>query len=381
MLTFIKKLCPAGLLAPQSILLAAVIALLFTLFTSWNYNRQLSQTTENTINHYGQSIVTLAADQAAFTGFEKDPISLQAVTRNIAEKSAVITVIAYDIENTILAQTSLNEDKPLTHFTAPVTISNHIAGSITIGIDTEQLIGKSNQLGLLLTTLLLIATIIICYRKCLKQHDTPIKKEINNTLSPNDVDTMTHSLQNNEAYQKTILIIQLTNVNEIYQQLNAESRKQQLDSLEEIIKPVLSLYNGNIVTITNDSIILDFNKPSKDNTFNALCAGHLIININQKQPKSFITINAIVQENHQDQSLNNALKQGQQNSSIKLEPNQLAIQNILVDEFDLGKRLAVEEDEVRSHIKIVKAFKGNYANLIDNQLSNLSNALYPLEKA
>ena len=355
------------------------------LSTLW-YQHHHQQWQLQTANAYGNSLITLAADQSASSTASKDSISLQTIARNIAQQTAVDSIIIYDIENNIMAQVSKEpSDADNLYFTAPIVASDNLVGSITLAITPSQLSETIDyQPMLLLSILLLIILIISAYRVA-----TNIKHEANSGSAKNghdntDKNTNNHPLvdpqaqTNQQDLSRIYLLLNINNAALLYKQLNGESRAQQLMILQQHIEQVSLLYKGKVVSVSGNSIVLEFSAKNSDAIYHALYSADLIIRLNQQHKKSILLLNGFIQQHASTLSTNGHTENSSLSETIDTQQknnqahqNTLFIDEALIEQHQLAQQIDIHESP-KTESKIVKNFKESYKNLLDSQLQKLT---------
>jgi|GEM_PF-5185164 len=376
------------------IAIATLSALLGLTLTSHYDNESHERLLSNVAHIYGDSLTQLAANQSSTATFENDPISLQAGIRNIVDKHAVTSIIVYDIENHILAQVSSKPSASLVDiqdFTAPIIASNNVVGSITLSIAPSLLsTPKDNDFTIITAVVLLLLFMIsatelyLLKRKELKgaatdttPHMLPLlPKEAdadNSQNTPSNVtsqDTTVTRPQN--ASDNIYLFLHIKNIHTLYQQLNGESRKQQIKALEQHIQQAISLYNGDIIATSDDGIVLVFSEGKTDNIYNALYTGEIVLKLNQQAEQSMLVLNAFIQNTNDTTPFIDSLDATRRGTQGK--QHQLFIDNSFVSNYHLDSHLDTDT-LAKTSLAMVKSFKGSYATLLDNQLRQLLNTL------
>lgn len=372
-LTLLKKLTPAkGTYRLPALMV--MISLGILLATSYLFTQQQQDSTSNFIDQYGESIAKLTADRVASSAVKQDAISLQAIAQNISNQSIATSVIIYAIDSTILAQANdinASTQQAISHYTSPIVSSNNIIGSVTIGI-SPTLFSIPPQLPItLILSIFLVISLTITYYKNQRQLQTPLTTHPAEENDPaRQLDN--HTDINNPTPSTTILLtLKIQNLGALYQQLNGESRKQQLEQLEKSINHALTLYNGNRLITTSDSITLGFNHKSGENIFNALYSGELILKLNEKTPSSIIILNAMIQIEDSNDPLSHTLDSARKCSSATENKHELFITQALIDTYQLDARLALENVPNSSGTLKITHLKGHYKVLLENQLSQL----------
>jgi uncharacterized membrane protein affecting hemolysin expression len=372
-LTLLKKLTPTtgNYRLPA---LMVMISLGILLLTSYLFSQQQQNTASGFIDQYGESIAKLTADRVASSTLNQDAISLQAIAQNISNQSIATSVVIYTIDNTILAQandTNTSIQQTISHFTSPIVSSNNIIGSVTIGISPALFLIPPQLPITLILSILLVTCLAITYYKNQRQLQIPfINKPVEESEPTSILDTNT-DLDNSAPSTTILLTLKIQNLGILYQQLNGESRKQQLKQLEKSINHALTLYNGNRLITTSDSITLGFNHKGDDNIFNALYSGELILKLNEKTPSSIIILNAMIQIEDSNDSLSHTLDSARKCSSATENKHALFITQTLIDTYQLDARLALENVPNSSGTLKISHLKGHYKVLLENQLNQL----------
>lgn len=376
-------------------LLAAVsmALLLATAACSFIYLQQLEKAGQHSAQLYGESMAHLAAEQSANSTFDKDPISLQAIARKIARKPAIVSLIIYDNNNQILAQLNgqagaiINKPGTVAFFTAPIVASDNVIGSITLGVAPSRLQGEP-PLSILASVhgVLLVLTLLFFWL-ARKHTDTSVLTGVAaNTTSNTTAITTTQTTElatepaTGAASESTAaplpaqpeqtaiyLLLHIKNTHVLYQQLNAESRQQQFDILEQHIQQAAKLYNGKIASVSEDSVVLSFIGDDSDSIYNALYSGELILKLNQQKSRSMMVINGFIQRAHAT-SLGADMCDTQK--GIEQKTHQLFIDNGLLSTYHLDSHLDTEALP-GSQLVMIQQFKGSYATLLENQLAQL----------
>jgi hypothetical protein len=372
-LTLLKKLTPPIGIYRLPVLMV-MVSLGILLVTSSLFTQQQQDTTSSFIDQYGESIAKLTADRVASSALNQDAISLQAIAQNISNQSIATSVIIYAIDNTILAQandTNTSVQQAISHYTSPIISSNNIIGSVTIGISPALFLIPPQLPITLILSILLVTGLAITYYKNQRQLQNPLTTHATEEDGAAPLlDSQTSS--NNSAPSNTILLtLKIQNLGAIYQQLNGESRKQQLEQLEKSIHHALTLYNGNRLITTSDSITLGFNHKGDDNIFNALYSGELILKLNEKTPSSIIILNAMIQIEDSNDSLSHTLDSARKCSSATENKHELFITQSLIDAYQLDARLVLESVPNSSGTLKISHLKGHYKVLLENQLNQL----------
>ncbi len=366
----------------RTIVCASLAALIILIVTAYSYQLQQTQQHQEIINQYGKRIVNVSSEQMASSLFNEDAISLQAMSQRLVEQASVISVIVYDIDNSIISQANGQDinfyQQDVVMYTSPIVSSDNIIGSITIGIVPSLFhAAKTNTVSVILAIALTIIAIIALIKGLLSPPALPNTQDKTSTSTENH-HTTSHSLPTQITQEKSeeeitaiYLTIHIQNSVILYKQLNAEMRIHQLELLEQKIHQAITLYNGSILLTNEHSITLSFNSPHSHNLLNAVYSNELISKLNESETESVIVLNGFIQGENNASSLCYSLQQARTNIQ---EENQhtLHIHRQLFEQHDLSDHIDIDDSLPISKAIKIKGLRGKYRTLLENQLQKLS---------
>ncbi|ODS24290.1 hypothetical protein AB835_04495 [Candidatus Endobugula sertula] len=351
-------------------ILCIIFALSLLCVVAYLTHKDSQENTQYMARLYGETLVKLAAEQVSASVFHKDSISLQAIARYITDQNMITSVIIYDISDSIMAQAS--DATPLQRgqeqrYKSLINSGGNRIGSITLGIIPSENIHPQSNILLAIIALLLLAVMMITYIK----YRTTISKPKDNTedpLPPSVVETMTQEKVNDGAVEISLLL-QISNIDFLYQYLNGELRSQQLDKFDDHLQQVAALYNGKIIAAAVDSFLLLFTDQSDRCIQQALYCGELILKLNQQTEESIITLNGFIQQ--PQKNLTHSSMISTVRKSLLGKKNQCFIESSLIKSYELEEKLELEEIQKTSGAMLIKGFTGSDATLLEDQLKLL----------
>ena len=358
---------------PYRLLLCIVLSALCTLqLCHYLYSQQQQTLLDNSVEQYGERIAKLTADQVISSILNNDAISLQAVAQNIHSRSIASSVVIYNVSNDILAQTNASNNTPtkdISHHTAPIVSNNNIIGSVTIGISASSLMTpEDHHITFTLTILLLIAMGYFY----IKGRQAPLKESIDNT--PNkQKDDIQAPLETEQEVIKTeentfFLTIKVHNINQLYQQLNAELRQQQLLILEQHVLHAINLYGGEKHLVNNDSMTLSFEKA--EDILNTLFSAELILQLNTQTKDSIIVLSAFIQHKNSKDTFYQILDCARKAFATATPKQGLFINATLSNNQQLNTRVLLDSCDSPKIFRVA-SLKESYQKLLDKQLQKL----------
>ena len=316
---------------------------------------------------YGQHITEMAASQLSQAAANKNLISLQAALNQLTQEPHISTAIIYDLNNRIVVQAgaepkSEQESSITDSYSASIAQDETILGRLSISAQPLHLDDYSFLafLGLLFFLCLLcfsfiktkIQTITVKSEKTEPQH-TPTEQT--DTTAPHTI----------------ILLLQLKNIDTVFQQLNKSMREEHLNSIQSSIEKILKLYNGNIHAMDADSLCIHIEDNEKERAvFNALCCSELIRKI-AKEYQWLIQVNSVIYDTTDTSSL--ALLSGLQQLKKSSDSGiyiQTPLQTSAVKQFRIST--ASSDKKIDPFIK-VNQFSEKYQRLLEKQRQHLIN--------
>lgn len=365
----------SSLQKPYNILLWVYLAVLITLQCSYYFYQHFQQQkAQHIINQYGEHIATITADQAAGNVLSNNAISLQAIAQNLHARNIASSVVIYNINHNILAQTntvSPLEAQKLHYYTAPIASNNNIIGSVTIGIASSLLITETQYMPIGMLSLLLIIAILITYVK----GRTANPKRSKNNEEKTSISSSTYSapqtltqeeMETEQDNRLIFLTLTLHNMDQLYQQLNAEMRQQQLQRIEQHITHAIRLYNGEKHITSSNSMTLCF-KQSSD-LLHCLFAAQLILQLNHRHPDSMLSVSALIHDKPQEETLSQCISHHRKTHTVLQQQHGLYIQQSIA--LQLSNKAIFEQADA-PHLLRVTTLNDNYQTLLEKQLEQL----------
>lgn len=364
-------------------------ALLACAMTTYSYKWQEEAAIKRMSDQYGNRIAKVSADQMAASLSSNDAISLQAIAHSIVNNASVISVITYDINNSIVAQANGDDLNILQHeiqlYASSIVSSNDLIGSVTVGIAPSRLYSPTKNHLILVFVCLLITIMLMSYVKASIEKKNAKKDAKKGTSNPSEYVDETHTTNNTplhtmvnardeneitEYFPTIYLTLLIQNSEALYQQLNAEMRIKQLNLLEKNILQAIALYNGKIILTSERSITLAFEESQADNIFQALYSGELVCKLNQAEADSIIILSGLIQLEKTDTPLCEALHHVRMDNTHSKQ-HCLYITQPLIQRYTLGDHIDLQHQTSSSKAVKINSLKGNYKTLLDNQLQQL----------
>lgn len=362
---------------PYNILFLVSFAVLMTLQCSYYFYQNFQeQKAQHKINQYGEYIAAITADQAAGNVLSNNAISLQAIAQNLHSHNIASSVVIYNINHDILAQTNtVNplEAQQLHYYTAPIASNNNIIGSVTIGIASSLLITETHYMPIGMLSLLLMTIMLIAFIKgrSASNSENSHQKSSDSGSTYSTTEGSTQELVEQEVkieQEENVVFLTLTlhNIDQLYQQLNAEMRQQQLQTVEQHITHAIRLYNGEKHMSSPNTITLCFKKSS--DLLHCLFAAQLILQLNHRNTHSLLSISALIHNKPQKETINYYISLNRKIQTVLQQQQGLYIQQAIAQQ--LSKKASFEQTNV-PHLLRVSALNNNYQTLLEKQLKQL----------
>jgi len=330
---------------------------------------RLQQLNSTHSQHYGNALASMAANQAIDASFNHDLVRLQVILRDVMENPYTRLATLHDVENNLLVQAG--DTRSLTDatqsYTAPIVLHDSIAGYLSVTIEDKPTIGRTRKwFAVLLIATLLTLVIGDCYR-CKSFQYLPIKKSDDEKAdderesSENDI-AQQQALAALDALPKVYAIIHIKNLAVLNQQLNGESFRKTLSTVQHTISDVLALYNGTGYELEGDLIRLCFaaNDTENEALFRAACSAWLIVELASITNNIPLDLAAFVSANHLD-----------------LAPANLPIAGLVLESHAasddlIRRRLQFLEVGALDGRKVVAGFQQPFQSLLERQRAQLS---------
>ncbi|MBX2809258.1 MAG: hypothetical protein KTR20_11565 [Cellvibrionaceae bacterium] len=375
----------------SGLLLLALCALTALLLGYGLSHAQATQHRQHLLSDHAASLAKLAAKPLAIAMSDKDLISLQALTNELATQGLVTQALIYDLDNRILVKSSKPGISAQQQLSAPqhhqpISLDNSLLGALVIKLDDNS--KASPSLGLLTLGLLALATAIYAAITLQRQgyaqasDKTDASQRCNKTPKVPDTqgDTpQTISRSNIAAPIETQLVIQLHGVDKLYQQLNSVTRQHQLTQMQTGLEQILSLYSGRQLATTPDSVLLSFSdKDATESHFKAICSAYLLSAMAREQ-HWLLHPTLIVYTQQHSPRIDTLLAQPLPNRPPENTPAMpVFITRDCLDTTALGTRLALTtQNQTTQHpgdLIELNGFSPRYTHLLQNQLQHLLDA-------
>lgn len=241
---------------------------------------------------YGQALARSTAQRAVDATLSQDMISLQAALRELTRHPQVVGATIHDVENQLLVQSGFApadaEPGQYRRYSATVALDSTIAGHLQMAVEPPSLTGSDLQFYLWWLPIILAAA-LLPWLPSLRQHST-------SPPAPSTTESPTESVAAEELIEPASILrlrLHLANLAQLYQQLNRESFDRQLVRFERQLRNVLSLYGGERIALSDETLIVDFKGESQsDCAFRALCSAQLLGELTHLNPGPRLVLRA-----------------------------------------------------------------------------------------
>ncbi|MGH1485744.1 MAG: hypothetical protein ACRBCI_05935 [Cellvibrionaceae bacterium] len=325
------------------------------------------------VEDYGTNIAEISSNQLTISLSKNNQIGLQSLLNDLTDQGNIVNAVVYDVDNNIIVQAGeINTTRAAEGektITTPITLDNSVLGSLTITLSTSSLNNTTNAIILSLIFILLIAAALFF----LFQNITQKVKESNSHIGPLPATTAEVSTDKTPTEESSaLLILHIHTIEKLYRQLNAEARQKQFNQLQSLIKKVLTLYSGNQIAATSETILIKFNDYDQSTCFfNALCSAYLLNKANQKQ-QSLLHFSSILYDTNTNIDACETLFDIKQ--QLNDRENQILVQRKIIENTNIEERVIFDnntEESKGSFIKIIDLSE-SYCQLLKNQLAHLS---------
>lgn len=271
-----------ALSASALILALGLLASLLHGFSSLeNQRRQLDA--------FGQTLAHSAAQRAVDATLRQDMISLQVVLQELNRHPQVVGATIHDVENNLLVQSGFApadaEGERFQSYAAPIALADNIAGHLQIALTAPSLTKADQRFFWIWGLSVLLVAALPWWRPhrlpLPRTTSSPVEREeeeFQDEDSDDSTDPPPSPEHDTPLHRREIrLRLQLINLNALHDQLNQESFDQQLRQFERQLQGVLSLYGGQRIALSDDTLLIDYHGEShSDCAFRALCSAQLL---------------------------------------------------------------------------------------------------------
>ena len=324
------------------------------------------QQQQQVITEHVQSLTNNAAQEAVDPLFRKDLLSLQTLMHRLSSNPYIASADIQSIDQQTLAHSGLQQRKLTqqhTHFKAAITLSDSIAGFVSVTSITP---GNDPYFTLFLSLITSCVVVLIWpLRHLFVQVSATLSRVEQTQNSESEIEDTPILTQENETEEPTVdneqayLAVVVKNMATLQQQLSGTMFRQTVSALETRIQQIAALYGAHHTDWREDRwIITIVNEQHLDACFNACCAGRLILDLASIINK--VPVDICVQVSAQEQDL----------EGIDMPFVGLAFNCHDDNEETLNEKLewiAVSEEDTQR--KLVSAFKAPYETLLQRQMA------------
>lgn len=239
------------------------------------------------LDHYGQALARSTAQRAVDATLSQDMISLQAVLQELTRHPQVVGATLHDVENHLMVQSGFApadaEPGQFMRYSATVAVDADVAGHLQLALTPPSLKESDLRFFALWLGIIAIAALL------------PWFPQVRPYLRLKGADDSAVSLEpapEPEADEGPMapgcilrLRLTLANLPQLSRQLNWESFEQQLGRFEQQLRSVLSLYGGERLALSENTLLIDFKGENEsDSAFRALCGAQLLGELTHLNP-------------------------------------------------------------------------------------------------
>lgn len=245
-------------LTDSPFILLTLSALAVLIVFGWIFQQQQQAIVETRTDHYGNSLATMAADQAKQFAIHNDLVSLQVLAEELVALPDIDQATIYDVEGQPLVQAGdgLNNTGSINEFSSPISFNDSLAGHVYLRVNDRELMASHSKTWYLAVIAVLIVSLIL---QLAGNRDSLSK---NKTIKDNDSIT-----DDKEKQEPTHLILEIQNIDP---SLSSWTRLNQCGDF------LCKLYNGRVINVTPGSLALAFDiEHTGESVFNIICSGIL----------------------------------------------------------------------------------------------------------
>lgn len=347
--------------------LVLIICCFCLLLTNNNASKQILSAE----NHYGQQVAQMVANELSQATANNDLISMQAELNGLTKISTIDAATIYDLNNQAKVQAGIPTDKldqqhTYLTFSAPISQDEIVIGQLAIKAKSTYTPSYSNAItaiGILCS----LSLLLFCFYK--------IKIDIHKTETTPASKEDTPRINKDEEKKSTItLLLQLKNMDAVFQQLSKEIREEKFSEIKATIDQALKLYSGQLRAIDAHSLFMTICDHDKQQAiFNALCCAGLIQKMAAEE-QWLIKINAVIYSVEEERKNNPshyhslAMLQYMKNDS---KPG-IFIDETLADSAKTRISTQTPNKKITGFVE-VREFSDKYQKLLENQYKHLRN--------
>lgn len=350
----------------------SVLLLIISFMGMWQtYNSQQGLLIAE--EQYVQTIAKQAAKQISVFVVRDDLISLQAHLNALVGMPFFMGASIYSLENDILVQAGVlpaqvQQENGWLDLSISISEDDNLIGRLAL---IQQAHKKSYVFLLWLIPAFFSLWIYWVLHFSLKNSFAATSSSV---VSENEAVEVIADTEKTMALasEKVILHLKLNRLDALYQQLNAERRKQQFGQLDSVLEKTLALYSGHLVCCDQDRFTVVFEASElAEAVFNALCAGDLLLKVAEKEHWLICPSVVIMPSELSDKPsewLSYSYQSADQLSGVNAQKS-------LLDAIDLKEKIELAENRGDEKIVPVKSLNEKYQKLIEKQLSTILNSV------
>jgi hypothetical protein len=210
----------------------------------------------------------------------------------------------------------------------------------------------------------------------IQNHRMEPSQEVSTTVEP--IKDVGNSEKTVDKCQRILTTVKLGIKGNLFEQLDAQTRDQQLQDLGDILIKTTSLYSGELFVVDEDTLLLYFENHSiVDAGFQAICCAYLLQQATERK-KLLLTPRVTISE--RNGIVDVAHKAAQ--SHLICDQNQSSdflIEKNLLENTELAERIEfLHSDNIKEAFVLFKGFRQNYLQLLKNQLERILPCQKPL---
>ncbi len=220
--------------------------------------------TERQLARYGQALADGGAVRAVEPALAQDMVSLQVILQSLTRQPGVAGATIHDVENHLWVQSGTPSAEARRRFTAPIALDTHIAGYLTLSLDSP----KNTHLPLFLWvwwSVLALALAGLWWRSWRLEHRPAAEAE--------------------DAVEEAAVDVRLSilNIPALQQHLSQDHLTERLARLDRQLSGVLALYDGCRDRLEDRALTLRVSgDTTAQATFYALCICQLLTLLNSE---------------------------------------------------------------------------------------------------
>ncbi len=350
-------------------------AFVTVLILSWANQNQLKQQQIELNQHYGSVLARKLAQQAENPTLTRDLVSLQVLAEATKQEKGIASVTFHSVDNKLLAQAGKTArqkgaDKSQQSFSAPINLQDSVAGYVTIGLNSQELLQQPQAYGLQLLALLLLAAAIINIYLEPQRHEA---KQNKNSQEQESLLVTPEA----EAPICAWLVVQSGNLASLQKQLSAAALQELLDEFNQQLQTVLNLYQGELLWVDGDSFHCGFRQCSAgDNDqgiFNAICSTKLLVELGSSRQGIKLHFKAAIIPPAAGGCYSELFSAYRDSQEQRRQLDALGHASLLLDKRLLEDRHVLEQLEFTEdqHNVYIDAIKAPYLDLLKEQLKHL----------